>query len=186
MLLVSNKCRKKVVLMSATIRAAAAVAAAGAGAALIAVPAAAATPSPLSIVGYPANSPSYALAMHNRALPGTGVELKKLSTSNASEQWYIQPLAGGKVAFLTGPGYAITNRGTSVFLEGMGNSGAGFASQRWTTIPYGGGTVYQNVKTGLYLAPTSTGQYAPVTVNAGMNGQPTQPDAWALAVHPSR
>lgn len=59
-------------------------------------------------------------------------------------------------------------------------------SQKWTAIPYGGGTVYQNVKTGLYLAPTSTGQYAPVTVNAGMNGQPTQPDAWALAVHPNR
>ncbi len=170
--------------MSTTMRAAAAVAAAGAGAALIAVPAAASGPSPLSIVGYPANSPSYALATHNRAPAGSGVELKKISTSNASEQWYIETLAGGKVSLLTGPGYAITNRGTSVFLESMGNYGAGFASQKWTAIPYGGGTVYQNVKTGLYLAPTSTGQYAPVTVNAGMNSQPTQPDAWALPVAP--
>ncbi|HTT50030.1 MAG TPA: hypothetical protein VMH35_01315 [Streptosporangiaceae bacterium] len=169
--------------MSATIRVIAAVAAAGAGSALIAVPAAASTPS-LSIVGYPANTPSYALATHNRAPAGSGVELKKLSTTNASEQWYIGTVAGGKVAFLTGPGYAITNRGTSVFLESMGNYGAGFASQKWTAIAYGGGTVYQNVKTGLYLAPTSTGQYAPVTVNAGMNGQPTQPDAWALPVAP--
>jgi hypothetical protein len=169
--------------MSATMRAVAAVAAAGAGSALIAVPAAASAPS-LSIVGYPAGSPAYALATHNKAPAGSGVELKKLSTTNASEQWYMQSLAGGKVAFLTGPGYAITNRGSSVFLESMGNYGAGFASQKWTPIPYGGGTVYQNVKTGLYLAPTSTGQYAPVTVNAGMNGQPTQPDAWALPVAP--
>lgn len=170
--------------MSATMRVVAAVAAAGAGSALIAVPAAASGPSPLSIVGYPAGSSAFALATHNRAPAGSGVELKYLSHTNATEQWYIQKLAGGKVAFLTGPGYAITNRGTSVFLESMGNYGAGFASQKWTAIPYGGGTVYQNAKTGLFLAPTSTGQYAPVTVNAGMRGQPTQPDAWAFPVAP--
>jgi hypothetical protein len=63
------------------------------------------------------------------------VELKHLSHTNASEQWYLENLAGGKVAFLTGPGYAITTRGTPVSLESMGSYGAGFASQKWTPIP---------------------------------------------------
>jgi hypothetical protein len=170
--------------MSATRRALAAVAAVGAGSALIAVPAAASASSPLSIVGYPAGSSAFALATHNRAPAGSGVELKSFSSTNATEQWYVQDLTGGSVAFLTGPGYAITNRGTSVSLESMGNYGAGFASQKWTPIAYGGGTVYKNVKTGLFLAPTSAGKYAPVTVNAGMDGQPTQPDAWASPVAP--
>jgi hypothetical protein len=161
----------------------AAVATAGTLAAT-AVPASAST-SPLSVVGYPAGTSSFALAMHNRAVPGSGVEFKVFKATNPTEQWYIQSLAGGKVAFLTGPGYAITNRGTSVLLEGMGNFGAGYASQRWTVIPYGGGNVYRNDKTGLFLGPipaAGVGQYAPVGVDAGMGGQPVQRDAWAAPV----
>ena len=92
---------------------------------------------------------------------------------NATTAWYECAIDGSdnSVALENVGGLALTSRATSsganVILEPPGNSGNGFASQRWIENAAGPMITLQNVKTGLFLRVRNSGPVMGQTVTTG-------------------
>ena len=117
-----------------------------------------------------ANSVNYYLGTPTNLPAGTAAILKPRQASTTS--WTECAFEGSdNSVVLENRGLALTSRGTSgggdVTLTPPGNSGNGFASQRWIEDAAGPMITFQNVKTGLFLRIRNSGPIMHQTVTTG-------------------
>ena len=116
------------------------------------------------------NGVTYYLGTPNNLPSGAAAILKP--SQNSTTSWTECAFSSSDNSFvLENRGLALTSRASSgggdVTLTSPGNSGNGFASQRWIQDAGGPMVTFQNVKTGLFLRVRNGGPIMHQTVTTG-------------------
>jgi hypothetical protein len=126
------------------------------------------------------NNVSYYLGTPRNLSPGAAAILKP--NPNSTTMWTFCELGSSSTYVVSSQnqGLALTSRasspGADVTVETAGNSGSGFASQRWDIVGVSSDTwAIQNVKTGLFLRVRNSGPVMSQTVTTG-----SSPTGWTL------